>query len=65
MSWGSTPKIPKTPDRAGLEDDQVSNTQEAVPVPFLFGERKVALRWMSRVYNQRAKEAKLERPAKK
>lgn len=65
MSWGKTPSVPKQPDRAGLEEDQVSNSQEAVPVPYLAGERKVALRWISRVYNQRAKEAPIERPGKK
>ena len=48
-----------------VEDDSYSNSQESVPVPWLCGERKVALRWICRVYNQRAKRAPSTRPAKK
>ena len=62
---GKDYKPPKEPETTGLEADSVSNAQEAVPVPLLFGERKIAVRWISRVYRQFAKEAPQERPGKK
>jgi hypothetical protein len=49
----------------GIEDEQLSTAPEAVPVPLLWGERKVALKWISRVYNQVAKEAPQARSGKK
>ena len=53
------------PTEIGLEDEQVSNAQESLPVPWVFGERRIAVRWISRVYNQRAEEAPISRPGKK
>ena len=48
-----------------VEDESLSSAREAVPVPYLAGTRKIALRWISPIYNQRAEEAPVERPAKK
>lgn len=49
----------------GLQDEQVSNSQESVPVPVLYGESRIAVKWISRIYNQRAVEAPLATPGKK
>ena len=49
----------------GLQDEQVSNSQESVAVPVLYGEQRIAVKWISRIYNQRAVEAPLTTPAKK
>ena len=45
--------------------DEFSTNQEAVSSPWFCGERKLALRWISPVYNQFAQEAPQERPGKK
>lgn len=37
---------PETSD-TGLEEQTVSTTQEATPVPYLAGERKIAVRWLA------------------
>ena len=63
MSKGYKP--PAEPDPTGIEDDQVSNTQEAVPIPLIMGERKVPVKWLSRIYKQFSKPAPVERPGKK
>lgn len=65
MFGGKEIKPDTAPEEAGIEDEQVSNSIEAVPVAYLSGERLVALSWISPVYNQKAKEAPLEVPGKK
>jgi hypothetical protein len=50
---------------ANTEADEFSTNQEAVSIPWFCGERKVALRWISPIYNQYTKEAPQERPGKK
>jgi len=45
--------------------DEVATNQEAAVLPWLAGEQKVAVRWISPVYNQFTKEAPAERPGKK
>jgi len=65
MSFGGKYKPPPEPNPAGIEDEQVSSSQEAVPVPFVTGTRKIAVKWISRVYNQKSKPAPAERPGKK
>lgn len=64
MSFGNH-KPPPEPDTAGIEEEQVSSSQESVPVPFVAGTRKIAVKWISRVYNQKSKPAPAERPGKK
>jgi len=34
-----------------IEPDQASTSQEAVPVPWMAGERRIAVKWISRTYN--------------
>lgn len=66
MSFGGGNKQSTAiPEIAGTDPEDTSTNQEAIPVPWLAGERKIALRWMCRVYNQFAKEAPQERPGKK
>jgi len=62
-SKGARPLPESTP--TGVEDEQLSTSQEAVPVPQMAGTRKISLKWISRVYNQHARKAPAERPAKK
>ena len=50
---------------ANTEADEFSTNQEAVSISWFCGERKLALRWISPIYNQLAKEAPQERPGKK
>lgn len=50
---------------ANTEADEFSTNQEAVSIPWFCGERKLALRWISPIYDQSAKEAPQERPGKK
>jgi hypothetical protein len=66
MSFGAKKTVADPePEKTGLEDDQISNATESVPVPVFWGQRKIALRWISRVYNQKALEAPASRPGKK
>jgi hypothetical protein len=59
MSWGGN-NSQKTPevDKGSISDEQISTSQEAVPVPYIAGERKVAARWISNIYNQKTVEVK-------
>jgi hypothetical protein len=63
---GGSANIPD-PDlaMANTEAEEYSTNQEASVLPWLAGEQKVALRWISPVYNQFTKEAPVERPGKK
>jgi hypothetical protein len=55
MSFGSKKSTPDPePEIAGIEDETMSNSQEAVPLPLHAGTRKITLRWISPIYNQRA-----------
>jgi hypothetical protein len=66
MSFGKKGAQPAPqPEPTSLEDESISSSEEAVPVPWLAGERKISLKWISRVYNQRAQEAPVQRPGKK
>jgi hypothetical protein len=40
----------------GLDNEQLSTAQEAVPVPYMAGERKCVAHWISNIYNQKTKE---------
>ena len=65
MFGGKENKPDAVPEDVGIEEEQVSNSLEAVPVAYLSGERLVAVSWISPVYNQKAVEAPLELPGKK
>jgi hypothetical protein len=55
MSFGSRSSTPSNkPQPAGIEDETLSNTQEAVPIPVHMGTRKITARWISPIYDQRA-----------
>lgn len=58
------PKNDPAPEPEVVEDETLSNSQEGLPVPYLAGERKLALRWISRAYDVHAVEAK-DRPSGK
>lgn len=61
MSWGGSAKQDSTDvELAGIEDETISTSQEAIPLPYVAGERKVAARWLSNVYNQRAEEIPMD-----
>lgn len=52
-------------DDLGVENESFATAQEAVPLPFLAGRRKIAPIWITRIINQRAVEAEDARPGKK
>lgn len=56
---------PPKPITAGIEDNSVSTSEEALPVPLAVGEVKVAVKWVTRIYNQRAQVAPQTRAGKK
>jgi len=45
---------------AGTEEEEISTNQEAIPVPYIAGTRKVAVRWFTNVYNQFTKEIQVD-----
>lgn len=50
---GSTPQLPDPNiDRADTEPEEFSTNQEGSVLPWLCGEQKMALRWVSPIYNQ-------------
>ncbi len=55
----------RDPEPTGVEETEVARVTESVPVPWIVGTRKVAVTWISRVYNIRAKTAPQSRPGKK
>ncbi len=66
MGFGNKKNAPAPePEPTGIENETISSSQEAVAVPYLAGERKIALKWITRIYNQNTVEAPVERPGKK
>ena len=65
MKGGSNIKPDNKLDTANIQGTDFSTNQQAVPVPWFVGERKISVRWVSPVYNQFTKEAPVERPGKK
>ena len=65
MAKGS-PNLRDAPqDTGNLEPEDLATNQEAVAVPLGAGEFKVAVKWISPIYNQFTREAPTERPGKK
>ena len=63
---GAPANIPDTGlDPANVQDEELSTNQEATVIPWVCGESKLALRWISPPYNQFTIEAPMERPGKK
>lgn len=48
-----------------VEDQEVSTSQEALPVPMLAGTRKIAVKWICPILNLNAVEVPPERTGKK
>ena len=65
VKGGSMPKPDAEQDMANTAPEDYSTNEEAVVLPWLAGEQKVAVRWISPVYNQFTREAPVERPGKK
>lgn len=61
----TTPAPDPEIDAANVQPEGMATNQEATVVPWLCGEQKVALRWISPAYNQFTAEAPVERPGKK
>ena len=55
----------KQPLPFGVEDQQTSNSQQAVPLPLVAGTRKVTVKAMGPVYNLRTAPAPNQIPTKK
>lgn len=58
-------KSDAVPEETGVEDEQISNSLESIPVAWFCGTRLLALSWIGPVYNQRAVEAPEALPGKK
>jgi hypothetical protein len=57
-----------TPPKAqpfGIQDQQTSNQQRALPLAYVAGTRKIAVKWMTPMYNLNAAPAPNATPAKK
>lgn len=65
MKGGATIKPDSEIDMANTDAEDFATNQEAAVLPWVAGEQKVALRWISPVYNQFTREAPVERPGKK
>ncbi len=57
MSFGKKSLPPPTSNDIGAEEEQASRAEEGVPVPSGQGETIVAVRWISRAFNQFAQKA--------
>lgn len=59
MSFGKRESTPDpAPEVGGIEEETLSNAQESVALPLHTGTRKLAVRWISPIYNQRAVQRK-------
>ncbi|MEI8288764.1 MAG: hypothetical protein WCH99_04780 [Verrucomicrobiota bacterium] len=48
-----TQESPK-PQPFGVQDQMTANNQQALPVAYVAGTRKLAVKWMSPIYNLRS-----------
>ena len=49
----------------GLQDQMTANSQQALPVAYIAGTRKTAVKWFTPVYNLRTAPAPTQKPNKK
>ena len=49
----------------GVQDQMTSNQQQAVPVAYVAGTRKLAAKWFTKIYNLRSAPAPNAIPSKK
>ena len=57
-----------TPPKAqpfGVQDQMTSNNQQALPVAYVAGTRKVAVKWLTPIYNLRSAPAPNQQGGKK
>ena len=57
-----------TPPKAqpfGVQDQMTANQQQALPVAYIAGTRKIAVKWMTPIYNLRSAPAPNTSPGKK
>ena len=58
MKGGGTPNKPQPePDLANLSQEELASNQEVKCIPWVGGERKVAVTWISPVYQLFSKDA--------
>jgi len=60
----SNPPAP-TNQPFGVQDQMTANNQQAVPVAYIAGTRKVAVKWFTPIYNLRSAPAPNTAPSKK
>jgi hypothetical protein len=60
----STPP-PPTNQPFGAQDQMTSSNQQGLPVPYVAGTRKIAIKWMTPIYNLRSAPAPNTIPSKK
>jgi len=60
----SNPPSPTT-QPFGSQDQMTANTQQAQPVPYVAGTRKLAAKWVTPIYNLRSAPAPNTNPSKK
>ena len=63
MAMSSPP--PPTNQPFGVQDQMTSNQQQAVPVAYIAGTRKVTAKWFTPIYNLRSAPAPQKIPSKK
>ena len=56
---------PPQPKPFGIQDQQTATNQQGQPVAYFAGTRKIAVTWISGIYNLRAAEAPNQIPTKK
>lgn len=56
---------PEELDETTLEDEELATHQENIPVPFLAGTRRVAVRWLDQALDMRTEQAPDSAPQKK
>ncbi len=64
MSLGNSSTPPQT-QPFGVQDQMTSNQTQAVPVAYVAGTRKIAVKWMTPIYNLRSAPAPNSNPSKK
>lgn len=62
---GKTAKPDTSPEPEAFDNSDFSTSQEDKPLPLVFGTRRVALTWISPIYNQKTEPAPNSRPGKK
>lgn len=65
MKGGSNIKPDAALQQGNLDGEDMSTNQESTVLPWCCGEVKVAVHWISPIYDQFTKEAPTERPGKK